>query len=63
MDHRIDLFQREIEQGASVLEVGCGQGDCTVVLANIVGDSGHVTAIDPGSLDYGSSNDSTIRSD
>ena len=29
-----------IKAGEKVLEVGCGQGDCTVVLATAVGDGG-----------------------
>jgi hypothetical protein len=37
-----------------MLEIGCGQGDCTTVLASLVGDSGHIDAIDPAPLDYGS---------
>jgi SAM-dependent methyltransferase len=40
--------------GKSVLEVGCGQGDASVVLATAVGD-GLVTAWDPASPDYGGS--------
>ncbi len=32
--------------GASVLEVGCGTGDDAIALAQIVGPSGQVTAID-----------------
>jgi Methyltransferase domain len=36
------------------LEIGCGQGDCTEVLAEAVGPTGHVDAIDPAPLDYGS---------
>lgn len=36
-----------------VLEIGCGQGDTTVVLADVVGESGHVTAIDIAPGDYG----------
>lgn len=40
-------------EGAKVLELGCGQGDSTAVLAAIVGSAGHVTGVDPGSLDYG----------
>ncbi|RPD65371.1 S-adenosyl-L-methionine-dependent methyltransferase [Lentinus tigrinus ALCF2SS1-7] len=43
-----------IKPGEKVLEIGCGQGDCTVVLATAVGDEGSVTAVDPASLDYGS---------
>lgn len=42
-----------INAGDKVLEIGCGQGDCTVVLANLVGPEGKVTAVDPASLDYG----------
>ena len=44
-----------INPGENVLEIGCGQGDCTVVLATAVGDGGSVTAVDPASLDYGTS--------
>lgn len=43
-----------ISPGSHVLEIGCGQGDTTVVLADAVGKEGHVDALDPGSLDYGS---------
>ncbi|KAI0330688.1 S-adenosyl-L-methionine-dependent methyltransferase [Cubamyces sp. BRFM 1775] len=43
-----------IQPGERVLEIGCGQGDCTLVLAAAVGENGSVTAIDPASLDYGS---------
>lgn len=42
-----------ITRGASILEIGCGQGDCTVVLADAVGPEGVVVGIDPGSDDYG----------
>jgi len=52
--HRIDIITKwDIPRGSKVLELGCGQGDCTAVLADFVGPSGHVTAVDPGSLDYG----------
>ena len=44
-----------IGKGEKVLEIGCGQGDCTAVLAAAVGEEGSVTAIDPASLDYGTS--------
>lgn len=52
--HRIRLvnFWR-IAPGARVLEIGCGQGNCTTVLAEAVGPNGHVDAVDPGSPDYG----------
>ena len=53
--HRIRLLNHfRITPGSRVLEVGCGQGTCTVVLASAVGPDGHVDAIDPGSPDYGS---------
>ena len=52
--HRLEIVSRfNIRPGANVLEIGCGQGDCTVVLAAAVGENGHVTAVDPASLDYG----------
>lgn len=52
--HRIDIITKwDIPKGSKVLELGCGQGDCTAVLADFVGPNGHVTAVDPGSLDYG----------
>lgn len=52
--HRFQLAQCfGIEEGMTVLEIGCGQGDMTVVLADKVGASGHVMAIDIASKDYG----------
>lgn len=54
MQHRIDLINFwDIKAGNTVLEIGCGQGDCTVAIAAAIGDSGHVTALDPASPDYG----------
>lgn len=44
----------DIAENERVLEIGCGQGDCTTVLATKVGPSGHIDAVDPGALDYGS---------
>lgn len=44
----------EIPAGARVLEVGCGQGDLTAVLAAAVGPEGSVVAIDRAGPDYGS---------
>ena len=43
----------EISEGEKVLELGCGQGDATTVLASAVGETGHITAVDPGELTYG----------
>ncbi|MFC4353877.1 SAM-dependent methyltransferase [Chryseomicrobium palamuruense] len=55
LEHRFRLAQAfEVEEGMRILEIGCGQGDMTVVLADRVGESGHVTAIDIASGDYGS---------
>ncbi|KAF1989108.1 hypothetical protein K402DRAFT_391263 [Aulographum hederae CBS 113979] len=42
-----------IPPGSRVLEIGCGQGDSTVVLAAAVGPTGHVDAVDPCDPDYG----------
>ena len=54
LQHRIDLINFwDIKEGEGILEVGCGQGDCTVVLASAVGEKGHITAVDPAPLDYG----------
>ncbi|KAI9745503.1 MAG: hypothetical protein M1818_001037 [Claussenomyces sp. TS43310] len=47
--HLLQLWQ--IPQGSSVLEIGPGQGDFTVALADAVGRNGHVVAVDPASLD------------
>ncbi|KAI0063528.1 S-adenosyl-L-methionine-dependent methyltransferase [Artomyces pyxidatus] len=54
-EHRISIVSKwDIPAGAKLLEIGCGQGDTTAVLAELVGPNGHVTAVDPGPLDYGS---------
>ena len=47
----VDAWQ--IPSGARVLEIACGQGDLTAVLAARVGAQGHVTAIDIAEADYG----------
>lgn len=53
--HRINLlnFWRAIRPGDRVLELGCGQGNCTTVLAEAVGPAGHVDAVDPAPGTYG----------
>lgn len=54
LDHRINLVKFwGITPGSRVLELGCGQGDCTTVLADAVGPDGHIDAVDPGAPDYG----------
>ncbi|MEK5522827.1 SAM-dependent methyltransferase [Heyndrickxia sporothermodurans] len=53
--HRMKLVEFwEIEKGDKVLEIGCGQGDTTAVLAYYVGESGLVQGVDIGSESYGS---------
>ncbi|KAJ6540787.1 putative SAM-dependent methyltransferase [Mycena vulgaris] len=53
--YRLDLVAHyPIRAGARVLELGCGQGDTTLALALAVGEGGHVDAVDPARLDYGS---------
>lgn len=53
-EHRANIVKSwNIPPGSRVLEIGPGQGDCTIVLATAVGESGHVDAVDPAPLDYG----------
>ncbi len=42
-----------IPERARILEIGCGQGDMTAVLAAAVGPDGHVTAVDIAGPEYG----------
>ena len=42
-----------IPEGACVLEIGCGQGDLTAVLADAVGPNGRIVAVDLAGPDYG----------
>ncbi|KAH0603175.1 uncharacterized protein H6S33_008179 [Morchella sextelata] len=52
--HRLTLMsQFAIPAGSKILELGCGQGETTLVLAHLVGPTGHVTGVDPARLDYG----------
>lgn len=54
LTHRMALVEAfQITKGMCVLEIGCGQGDTTVALAEAVGESGKVVAIDIASPDYG----------
>jgi SAM-dependent methyltransferase len=52
--HRIKLLNFwQIPRGSKVLEIGCGQGTFTTVLAEAVGSEGHIDALDPGPPEYG----------
>jgi precorrin-6B methylase 2 len=52
--HRVDvLSQSNIQDGDRILELGCGQGDCTSALALLYPNS-HITAVDPAPSGYGS---------
>lgn len=54
VEHRLNLLDSwNIPAGSRVLEIGCGQGTSTTVLASAVGPEGHVDAVDPGPPDYG----------
>lgn len=54
-EHRLKLVDAwEIREGSHVLEIGCGQGDTTAVLAYLVGDKGFVHAVDIAPRNYGS---------
>jgi ubiquinone/menaquinone biosynthesis C-methylase UbiE len=54
LQHRLDLVKAfGIKKGMHVLEIGCGQGDTTVAIADAVGENGHVVAIDIASPKYG----------
>ncbi|WP_286185074.1 cyclopropane-fatty-acyl-phospholipid synthase family protein [Bacillus sp. SD075] len=54
LQHRLELVKAfGIQKGMRVLEIGCGQGDTTVALADAVGENGSVVAIDIASPDYG----------
>jgi ubiquinone/menaquinone biosynthesis C-methylase UbiE len=54
LQHRLDLVEAfHIQKGMHILEIGCGQGDTTVALAEAVGENGYVVAIDMARPDYG----------
>lgn len=55
VEHRLQLVNTwRIPPGSKILEIGCGQGTCTTVLATAAGPDGHVDAVDPAPPDYGS---------
>lgn len=55
LQHRIDLVKAfGVKKGMSIIEIGCGQGDTTVALADAVGKDGKVIGIDIASRNYGS---------
>ncbi|MFD1849710.1 class I SAM-dependent methyltransferase [Oceanobacillus bengalensis] len=55
LQHRLDLVKSfRIKKGMSIIEIGCGQGDTTVALADAVGKDGKVIGIDLASRNYGS---------
>lgn len=43
-----------VEPGQRILEIGCGQGDMTVALADAIGEQGFVVAVDSANPSYGS---------
>ncbi|MDY0395550.1 class I SAM-dependent methyltransferase [Virgibacillus halophilus] len=52
--HRLKLASYwEIGQGDRILEIGCGQGDTTAVLAYLAGKNGFVHGVDVAAPDYG----------
>ncbi|OAA66685.1 hypothetical protein SPI_01261 [Niveomyces insectorum RCEF 264] len=54
LKHRQQLVQAwGVPRGASVLEIGPGQGELTVVLADAVGAQGRVVAVDNAPLEWG----------
>jgi SAM-dependent methyltransferase len=54
-EHRMKLAEFwGIKEGSKVLEIGCGQGDTTAVLAYLVGEKGFVQGIDIATPEYGS---------
>lgn len=53
--HRLHLAEFwGIHAGENILEIGCGQGDTTAILAYLTGNTGSVHAVDIASPDYGS---------
>ena len=45
--HRLAIAEAwQVKPGEKILEISCGQGDLSAVLADQVGSAGHVTGID-----------------
>ena len=52
--HRLRIARAwDIREGERILEIGCGQGDMTAVLAHLAGPEGFVHGIDIGPESYG----------
>jgi SAM-dependent methyltransferase len=52
--YRLQLAEQwGIAPGMRILEIACGQGDMTAVLAHMVGPDGHITAVDIADPSYG----------
>ncbi|KAJ5971440.1 S-adenosyl-L-methionine-dependent methyltransferase [Penicillium vulpinum] len=52
--HRLALSDAwQIDPGSRVLDVGCGQGESSLVLAVATGPNGHIVGIDTAPPDYG----------
>ncbi|KAE8351282.1 hypothetical protein BDV28DRAFT_22528 [Aspergillus coremiiformis] len=53
--HRLSIANAwGITPGQRILDIGCGQGESCLVLALLVGTSGHITGIDTAQPEYGS---------
>jgi SAM-dependent methyltransferase len=54
LEHRLALARFwGVREGARILEVGCGQGDTSVVLAAVAGTGARITAVDSAPPEYG----------
>lgn len=54
LNHRMELVKAfQVEKGMRIIEIGCGQGDTTAALADVVGENGRIVAIDIAKEDYG----------
>ncbi|KAM0795967.1 S-adenosyl-L-methionine-dependent methyltransferase [Usnea florida] len=53
--HRLSLIKAwEIPPGQRILDIGCGQGESSLALAEALGPDCHITGIDDAHPDYGS---------